>query len=160
MNRAADAVRRGSDAVNAVVEKALLLSGGAISAILFAQVVARYAGRSLSWSEEVGRHLLVAITFLGATVAYKRSGFIGLKGFGARLGPAAGRAIVRILQILTLACFLAVAFFGARYTATAWEQTTSSLQIPMSIPFVSIPLSAAVFALHVLSDLFSRGRDA
>ncbi len=154
MKRAA-AVRRASDAVNRIVEKALLLAGGAISAVLFAQVVARYAGHSLSWSEEVGRHLLVAITFLGATVAYKRAGFIGLKGFGARLGPAAGRAIFRVLQSLTLACFLVVAFFGARYTATAWEQTTSALQIPMSVPFASIPASASVFVLHVLSDLLS-----
>ena len=149
-------VRRASDAVNGIVEKALLLAGGAIAVVLFAQVVARYAGDSLSWSEEVGRHLLVAITFLGATVAYKRAGFIGLKGFGARLGPVAERVIVRLLQVLTLSCFLVVACFGTRYTVTAWEQTTSALQIPMSIPFASIPVSAVVFVLHVLSDLFTR----
>lgn len=156
MNGPGNPVRRASDAVNGIVEKALLLSGGAISVILFAQVAARYTGHSLSWSEEVGRHLLVAITFLGATVAYKRAGFIGLKGFGARLGPVAERAIVRLLQLLTLSCFLVVAFFGARYTVTAWEQTTSALQIPMSIPFATIPVSAAVFVLHVLSDLLAR----
>lgn len=148
--------RRASDVVNGIVEKTLILAGGVISIILFAQVVARYAGHSLSWSEEVGRHLLVAITFLGATVAYKRAGFIGLKGVGARFGPAAGRAIVRLLQVLTLSCFLSIAYFGTWYTVTAWEQTSSALQIPMSIPFASIPVSAAVFVLHVLSDLSAR----
>lgn len=150
-------VRRASDAVDRVVEAALLPFGGAISVILFAQVVARYSGHSLAWSEEVGRYLLVAITFLGATVAYKRAHFIGLRGVGERLGPAAQRFILRFLQFLSLGCFLLVAVFGARYTVTAWGQTSSALQIPMSIPFSSIPLSAAVFVLHVLSDMAAGG---
>lgn len=149
-------LRRASDVVNRIVETALLLFGGAISVILFAQVVARYAGHSLAWTEEVGRYLLVAITFLGATVAYKRANLIGLRGVGHRLGPAAERSILRLLQLLTLAAFLLIAWFGARYTVTAWEQTSSALEIPMSIPFASIPVSSAVFVLHVLSDLFTR----
>ncbi|HNU12796.1 MAG TPA: TRAP transporter small permease subunit, partial [Rubrivivax sp.] len=74
------ALQRASRALNTVAEKLLMLIGAAICLILFAQVVFRYAGDSLGWSEEVSRHLLVAITFLGGTVAYKRASFIGLQG--------------------------------------------------------------------------------
>ena len=63
------ALQRCSEQINSVVEKLLLAAGVAISLILFVQVLARYLGHSLSWSEEVGRYLLVATTFLGATVA-------------------------------------------------------------------------------------------
>jgi len=94
-----------SRAINAAAEKILFVIGAAICIILFAQVVFRYAGASLGWSEEVSRHLLVAITFIGGTVAYKRASFIGLKGFGHRLGPAVQQAIVIGLQLLTLAGF-------------------------------------------------------
>ena len=142
-----------SEAINRWVEKVLLVIGTAICLILFAQVVFRYAGASLGWSEEVSRHLLVAITFLGATVAYKRARFIGLRGLGYHLGPAVQRVIVVALQLLTLALFLLIAWFGAVYTLKAGEHTSAALQIPMSIPFGVIPLAASIFVIHVLADM-------
>lgn len=146
-------LQHASARVNALMEKLLLVTGVAISVILFAQVLARYMGASLSWSEEVGRYLLVAITFLGATVAYKRANFIGLAGFGAKLGPAMERAIVRLLQLLTLALFGLITWFGVFYTVTSWEQASTAVQMPMSIPLSVIPLSGIVFLLHVLADM-------
>ena len=144
---------RASQAINAVVEKVLFVIGAAICIILFAQVVSRYAGASLGWSEEVSRHLLVAITFLGGTVAYKRASFIGLKGFGHSLGPAVQQAILVALQVLTLACFALIAWFGVAYTIKAAEHTSASLQIPMSIPFSAIPIASVIFVVHVLADI-------
>jgi TRAP-type C4-dicarboxylate transport system permease small subunit len=146
-------LQRLSEQVNRLMEGLLLLAGIAIAIILFAQVLARYLGASLSWSEEVGRYLLVTITFLGATVAYKRANFIGLAGFGAQLGPAMEQAIVRLLQLLTLACFGLITWFGVFYTLNSWEQTSTAVQMPMSIPLSVIPLSGVVFLLHVLADM-------
>jgi len=139
--------------INAVVEKILLIIGGSICLILFAQVLSRYLGASLGWSEEVSRHLLVAITFLGGTAAYKRMSFIGLKGIGHSLGRSAQQVIVVALQVATLGCFCILAWFGTEYTVKAWEHTTASLQIPMAIPFAVIPVSSLVFIVHVLSDM-------
>ena len=147
------ALQRLSEQVNALMEKLLLLAGIAIAIILFAQVLARYLGASLSWSEEVGRYLLVAITFLGASVAYKRAHFIGLAGFGAKLGPSVEQIIVRLLQLLTLACFGLITWFGVFYTLNSWNQTSTAVQMPMSIPLSVIPLSGLVFLLHVLADM-------
>jgi TRAP-type C4-dicarboxylate transport system permease small subunit len=147
------ALQQASRAVNRVVEKALIGVGAVICIILFVQVMARYAGSSLGWSEEVSRHLLVAITFLGGTVAYKRASFIGLKGFGHKLGPFVEHAIVVLLQLMTLGCFGLIAWFGAIYTVKAAEHTTASLQIPMAVPFAVIPVAALIFVLHVLADI-------
>ena len=139
--------------LNTVVEKLLLIMGSAICIILFAQVVSRYMGHSLGWSEEVSRHLLIAITFLGGSSAYKRSSFIGLQGIGQYLGKRAQRMIVLMLQGVPLGCFGILAWFGTGYTVRAWELSTASLQIPMSIPFAAIPISALVFMVHVLADI-------
>lgn len=147
------ALQRCSEQINGVVEKLLLAAGVAISLILFVQVLARYLGHSLSWSEEVGRYLLVATTFLGATVAYKRAHFIGLAGFGARLGPVVEMIIVRGLQLLTLACFGLITWFGAIYTVNSWDQTSTAVQMPMSLPIAVVPLSGAIFLLHILADM-------
>jgi TRAP-type transport system small permease protein len=149
----ASALQRCSDVVNRLVEALLLGAGIAFSLILFAQVVARYAGHSLSWSEEIGRYLLVATTFLGASVAYKRAHFIGLAGLGARLGPAGARLLTRGLQLLTLACFALITWYGAIYTVNAWAQTSTAVEMPMSLPIAVLPLSGAIFVIHVLADL-------
>ena len=148
-----DSLQYYSERINGLVEKILLVAGIAISLILFLQVLARYLGESLSWSEEVGRYLLVAITFLGATVAYKRAHFIGLAGFGAKLGPVVEQAIVRLLQALTLGCFGLIAWYGTIYTVNSWEQTSTAVQMPMSLPIAVVPLSGAIFLLHILADI-------
>lgn len=151
-----NALQVASERVNTLVEQVLLFAGIAISVILFIQVLARYLGASLSWSEEVGRYLLIAITFLGATVAYKRARFIGLAGFGEKLGAFVEQAIVRLLQGLTLACFSLITWFGAIYTFNSWEQSSTAVQMPMSLPLAVIPVSGAVFLLHVLADMTQR----
>lgn len=151
------ALQRASERLNRLMEKLLIAIGAAICVILFAQVVFRYLGASLGWSEEVSRHLLVAITFLGGTVAYKRASFIGLQGFGHRFGAGFQRAVVSVLQLLTLACFALIAWFGFGYTLKAAEHTSSALQIPMSIPYAVIPLAALVFIVHVLADMTRTG---
>jgi len=149
MNR----LQRLSERVNLWVERLLLVAGIAISFILFVQVLARYLGSSLSWSEEVGRYLLVAITFLGATVAYKRAHFIGLAGFGAKLGPTFAQLVVRLLQLLTLGSFGLIAWFGTIYAINGWSQASTAVQMPMSLPFAVVPLSGLIFILHVLADM-------
>jgi TRAP-type C4-dicarboxylate transport system permease small subunit len=146
-------VESASRTINHIVEKLLFVVGTAIGVILFAQVVFRYAGHSLGWSEEVSRHLLVAITFLGGTVAYKRASFIGLQGFGHKIGPAVQRAIVVALQVMTMAVFALIAWFGVIYTVKAAQHTSTSLQIPMSIPFAVIPAASIIFVVHVLADI-------
>lgn len=150
------ALDRLSNAANRVMEGLLLVAGAAICIILFLQVVARYAGSSLGWSEEVGRHLLVAITFFGGSVAYRRARFIGLVGIASRLGPAARRGLTLLLQSLSLGLFGLITWFGVKLTLQSWDQTSTALEIPMAIPTAAIPLSAAVFVLHIAADMCTR----
>ncbi len=147
------AVERLSGWVNKLVEKLLIVTGAAICLILFSQVIWRYLGSSLGWSEEVSRHLLVTITFLGSTAAYKRAHFIGLRGIGQWFGPNCERVILVVLQLLTFTCFAALSCFGVMYTQQAWHHSTASLQIPMAVPFAVIPLATAILVLHVAADI-------
>lgn len=153
-------IEKVSGRVNMMVEHLLVVTGAAICLILFAQVIWRYLGSSLGWSEEVSRHLLVTITFLGSTAAYKRANFIGLRGVGQWFGPNCERIILLFLQLLTFVCFAALSCFGAMYTVKAWHHSTASLQIPMAIPFAVIPLATAILVLHTVADMVRtvRGR--
>jgi TRAP-type C4-dicarboxylate transport system permease small subunit len=98
----------------------------------------------------------LAATCLGATVAYKRAHFIGLAGFGARFGLLIEQIIMRGLQVLNLACFGLITWFGVIYTVGSWEQTSTAVQMPMSLPISVVPLSGAIFMLHILADMTKR----
>jgi len=144
-----------SEGANRVVEWLLIAAGTAICLILFAQVVSRYLGASLGWSEEVSRHLLVAITFLGATAAYKKANFIGLRGIGQWLCHTGEKWLGIGLQLLTLGCFGLLSWFGILYTLQASQLSTAALQIPMAVPFAVIPLASVIMVLHCLAAIHS-----
>jgi TRAP-type C4-dicarboxylate transport system permease small subunit len=144
-----------SNGANRLVEWLLIAAGSVICLILFAQVISRYLGASLGWSEEVSRHLLVAITFLGATAAYKRASFIGLRGIGPWFGATGEKWLSIVLQLLTLVCFGLLSWFGVLYTVQAARLSTASLQIPMAVPFAVIPLAAVVMVLHSLAAILT-----
>lgn len=152
------AIDRLSGWLNTLVERVLLVFGSTICLILFAQVLCRYGGASLGWSEEVSRHLLVAITFLGSTAAYKRANFIGLKGVGGWFGPGVERMTLLVMQFLSLSCFAIICWFGMAYTGKAWHHTTTALQLPMALPFAVIPAAALILMIHVLADISRTSR--
>jgi len=57
------------------------------------------------------------------------------------------------LQLLTLACFGLITWFGVIYTVNAWSQTSTAVQMPMSLPISVVPLSGLIFLLHILADM-------
>ena len=68
-----------SDKLNKGATYLLILLTITISLLIFAQVICRYVfNYSLYWSEELGRYTLIWITFLGASVGFKRKAHVGV----------------------------------------------------------------------------------
>ena len=44
----------------------------------------------------------------------------------------------------------ALVWYGARFVAFGWNKETMATQIPRGIPYLAIPVGAAVFILHQL----------
>jgi TRAP-type C4-dicarboxylate transport system permease small subunit len=138
------------------------LMAGALAvmvAMVFGNVVLRYAfNTGITVSEEVSRWLFVWLTFLGAIVAMKDHGHLGVDMLLRRLPDAGKKACVVVGQVLMLwACWLI--FSGS------WEQT--KLNMDVSAPttgwsmglfyFVGVVFaaSAAVFLLYDLWRVLS-----
>jgi hypothetical protein len=80
---------RFSRRTNAVVEQSLLGLGILMIGVVAAQVFFRYVlNHSLFWSEELARYILVWLTFLGASVAYRRGVHPRIDLFVSRLARA------------------------------------------------------------------------
>ncbi len=154
LGRMGNAVRGVSDGAGRLTEGLLFLVTGAVVLLIGAQVVFRYAlNHSIFWAEEVGRILLVWITFLGASAAFKRKAHMGVDLFVQRLSPST-RKFCRCCVLLAASSFFAVlVVYGWLYCGFVSSQKTPALGIPMGIPFAVLPVSGLLFLLHACDQL-------
>ena len=125
-----------------------------MAAVIALQVFFRYGlNDSLFWSEELGRILLVWLTFIGASVAYRRGAHIGVDAITSRLPGRAQRVAVLAGHVVCLCFFAVMAVFGWRYMQLVAFQTTAALGWPVRWAVAAVPLSGAVMTLHALAFL-------
>ncbi len=141
--------------INKITEIVVMLLMAAISVIIFVQVVSRYAfNHSLYWSEEVGRYILIWITFLGASIGVKRLSHIGIDFIYNRV-PEKLRFFIDLF-IIALGLFFAfvLLYFGYKIAYFVRFQKSSALLIPMTVPYAAICAGGAIIFIHYLNTLF------
>lgn len=143
------------------VEEWLLGGTLAMMALMtFAQVVSRYClHRSISFTEELVRYLLIWVTMLGIAVAAKRRSHIGVRAV-TLLFPRARRALMAIASLCACAFFAILLVFGS---AMVWSehrvQTTEALNWPMWWAGLSIPVGGALAILRTLQACWRAWRE-
>jgi len=127
----------------------------AMVTIIFSQVVARYAlGNSLTWSEEVGRHIFVWLTFLGAALAVRTKGHVALDMLVNHL-PRKLQVAVLGLGHLVMMIFAAVLIYAGVYMITLGSrQMSAALQIPMKYIYIILPISGVLIIFYLLKSLY------
>ncbi len=143
-----------SRTVNRGVEYLLFLLGLSMALIVALQVFFRYGlNQSLFWSEELARYILVWLTFLGASVAYRRGVHPGVDIFYTRLPRRLQQAASVLVHLSAIGLFGVMIFFGWRFAAFVRLQISPALNLPKWIIFSIIPVSGAILLLHGLSFL-------
>lgn len=128
----------------------------AMAGLLTVQVVFRYAfNNSLFWSEELGRALLVQLTFIGASVAWRGRAHIGMDALVARFSPQWAWRTRLLVLCVCVAFFAAVAWHGARFALFLLPQQTAALGVSRAVVFVAVPVGGALLTLHGLADLLA-----
>jgi TRAP-type C4-dicarboxylate transport system permease small subunit len=143
---------RWSSRINRGVEALLAALALGMALLTAAQVFFRYAlNNSIFWSEEVGRMLLVWLSFLGATAAYWRGAHIGIGFVVERLPRGLQRGSQGLVLVLSLAFFAVLTLAGGWFVWFVAGQKTPALGLPKSIPYLVMPISGMVFLIHGLN---------
>ena len=148
--------------INAAMEYSLAGMGLLMTAIVVVQVFCRYVlNHSLFWSEELARFLLVWLTFLGATVAYRRQVNPGIDILVRRLAGTSRRLCAALVHLSALVLFGVMVVYGYQFALFVRLQVTPALGLPKWLPHAIIPLSGAILAVHALGFLLKEasGRD-
>lgn len=144
-------LQRISDITNRITEIILVTVLSAMAGVVFLQVIFRYLlNFPLFWTEEFARYCLVWSSLLGSAVAVKRGQHIAVTILIERMPPAL-RRVLTIVALLAVAAILAVILWGGiQLVAITRAQISPALRISMSVPYLAVPVGAALMLLHTM----------
>ena len=153
-------IHRLSRRTNAVVEQTLFGLGALMVTVVAAQVFFRYAlNHSLFWSEELARYILVWLTFLGASVAYRRGAHPRIDLLTFRSNPRRERTLRIGAHLVAMVFFLLLVIYGAQFAYFVRLQISPALQLPKWIVMLALPISGLLMLLHALAAIFTAIRE-
>lgn len=122
-----------------------------ILAIVFMNVVGRYGfSYSFAWVEEAARHLMVFGAFCGLGLALRQGRLVAI-GLVVEMFPARIALMIRWLIVLAMFAFMAaICWLGIRFVEFGWDKETMSTGMARGIPYLSIPIGATLFLVHLL----------
>lgn len=136
------------------IEEALAAACMALICLIsLGNVVVRYlTNASFAFTEEFSVFLLVAMTLLGASVAFARGEHIRIAIVTDRLPRPLRRLCDLLVLAVTTAMFSLVIWYGALFALDQWQydETSAGLGYPTWIYTIWLPLLCGVIILRVV----------
>jgi TRAP-type C4-dicarboxylate transport system permease small subunit len=156
----ADAINRLGARVNWIIERLCALLVAVMVLIIWYGVVTRYfIGEGGVWTEELSRYVMIWAALLAVPVGAYRREHIGLDIVFQFLPPKGRKALRASLDLLGVAFFLFLTFYGIGMTRTGATQYATIFGMTMWVPFASVPVSSALACFQILAvmlrDLFA-----
>ena len=122
--------------------------------LVFLTVIYRYFLLApISWGEEMARFLFIAVSMLGASLAMKDRSHFTITILTARF-PAPVRARLDLaIALATTALLVIVIDKGWSLTLLNRNQISPALGVPMSIPYLAVPVGAVLMVVFLWMDL-------
>ena len=126
----------------------------ALFALIVAQVVMRY-GFDVTpfFTEEVARYALVWSVLAGAAVSVRIDGHIRVTFVPELLRPGWRWCWMRVLDLVTFALLLILAWAAVRTVEFAGGQTSDGLQVPLRYPYAALPVAFGLGLLFIVVRL-------
>jgi TRAP-type C4-dicarboxylate transport system permease small subunit len=148
-------MQRASDIVHLVTKTALIIVLSVMALVVFLQVIFRYVlNLPLFWTEEFARYCLVWASLLGAAVAMKRGQHLAVTICMDRMPPKARRVLSVIARLSVIVILAVITVGGIQLVLVTRAQISPALRIPMSLPYLAVPVGAAIMLFHAIVFLF------
>ena len=142
------------DKVNRTVE---MISAGMLAVMvvaIFLQVIFRSVVKSaIPWSEELARYLMIWVSFLGASIAVRRKGHIGVEALVRVLSPGKKRWVLAAANVLSMTFFAAMIVLGCRILEIVRLQLSPAMELSMAVPYSAILAGGILMFVYSAYDL-------
>jgi len=143
------------------IETAACVALALAATVGFWQVMSRFVfSEPLDWSEVLTRVSVIWAVFLGLPAALRAGALLAVDFTRRQLADTpAGRALERLVGLLTLAVLALLIHFGIQMTWRTRFQVLAGLEVPISVVYAAIPVGAAFGALALLARLADGARE-
>lgn len=132
-----------------------------IALLMTVQVFTRYVlEQPLTWSDEIISLAFTWLCFLGAAVALKHRGHIGLTFIVELCPPALRRVWIAAIGLVVTGFLAVLVYAGWKMTALVHDQLSAALEMPMSYFYAALPLSAVLMIHYELAHVVAAWRES
>jgi TRAP-type transport system small permease protein len=135
------------------VDWLVICIGAALATLIFLNVVLHAFGKDLAWLTELGELLMVWVTFLGGAAAAQRGAHMSINEFLDKLTPQKRRWADAAVQVFTLVILAIVLFYGLKIVSSSWDNVLTTLEWPMAVQYIPLPLGIGAMVVFVSWDL-------
>lgn len=129
----------------------LIVLLAAMACIIFTNVALRYlTNQSIEWAEEVSRHLMIWLTFLGAGPVLRYGGHIAVENLQDSLSKTMAVAVRVFIAILLFGFFGFMVWYGWLYMGRTMFQLTAATQVPFAYIYAAMPVGGILLIIHWL----------
>ncbi|MBU8881345.1 TRAP transporter small permease [Bacillus sp. FJAT-29790] len=121
--------------------------------ILTWQIISRAVFNApLSWSSELLRYLLVWTTFIGAGLAIRYQKLIRLEFLFSlfKFPPKIEKGIRGLAAVITMVFCVIILMYSVQILEIVHMQKSAAMHLPMSIPYLAIPLGSLIMLFNTL----------
>lgn len=122
--------------------------------IIAVQIITRLLGISLPWSEELARFFLIWLTFLGCSLAVKQDSHLSVDFFVKKAPKKVQLVIGLFVKFLMIVFFGILLIYGMKLSITAMATPSTSLQWPMGLIYMVLPISGIISIYYVILNTF------
>ena len=140
----------------AVLLSIVILSVPLVIIILYAVFMRYVINAAPTWSEEIARYLMVWMSLLATSAAMRRGQHIGLTFVVEKAGPRLRKILNLLAYALVLLFFSVLLVKGIDMTFFVSQQRSPSVNIPMWIPYLSVPVAGFLMLIQTLTLIFKQ----
>ncbi len=141
--------------VNWVLERVCALLVGMMVLVIWFGVLERYfLELGMTWTEELSRYIMIWAALLAVSCGAYHREHIGLALLKQKLPERWAKLLIFSLDVISLAFFLFLAYYGIFMTSGGAGQFASIFGMTMVIPFAAVPVSSAATAFQIFAAMF------
>jgi TRAP-type C4-dicarboxylate transport system permease small subunit len=140
--------------LNWLVERICALLVGIMVLVIWFGVVERYfLHLGFTWTEEFSRYVMIWAALLAVSCGAFYREHIGLDIVKRFLPPKGARILGISLDLVSMAFFLFLAWYGIGMARAGLGQYATIFGITMVVPFAAVPVSSALTAFQIFAAM-------
>ncbi len=104
----------------------------------------------LTFTEEAARYLMIWMALLAVSIGISRRAHIGVLFLFDRTSGISRHVLMGLIDLLGIVFFLFLFYYGVGFTVDGGRRLTMIYDIPKSVPFAAVPVSALLAAIQLV----------